>query len=86
MIYSENCVLIDIITQAANPNVDPAIAAINAQTNVTFEIKDTRWYVSVVTLTTEDNKNLSEQSKLLEFKRIIKLNKYRSEMTTQTKP
>ena len=84
MIYSENCVLTDIITQAANPNVDPAIAAINAQTNVTFEIKDTRWYVSVVTLTTEDDKNLSEQSKL-EFKRIIKLNKYRSEMTTQTK-
>ena len=35
---SRNCVLTDIITQAANPYIDPAIPAINAPTNATFKI------------------------------------------------
>ena len=38
---SENCVLTDIITQATNPNADPAKPAINATTNTTFKITDT---------------------------------------------
>ena len=35
--WSEKSVLIDIITQAANPNGDPAILAINVPTNATYQ-------------------------------------------------
>ena len=42
-------------------------------------------YVPVVTLSTEDDNNFSEQLKS-GFKRTIKWKKYRSEMTNQTKP
>ena len=55
LIWSKNCVLTDIITQAANHNVDPAIPAINVSTNATFKITDTKLYVPVVTLSTEDD-------------------------------
>ena len=41
-------------------------------------------YVPVVTLSTESDKKLLEQLKI-GFKRTIKWNKYRSEMTNQTK-
>ena len=34
--WSENCILTDIITQAANLDADPAIPAINAPNNATF--------------------------------------------------
>ena len=81
---SEKCVLTNIITKAANPNADPAILAINAPTNATFKIKDTKFYVPVVTLSTQDDNKFLERSKS-GFKRIIKWNKYRSEMTNQTK-
>ena len=74
----------DIITQAVDPNANPAIPAINAPTNATFQIKDTKLYVPVVTLSTENDKKLLEQLKT-GFKRTIKWNKYRSEMTNQTK-
>ena len=53
-------------------------------TNATFEITDTKLYVPVVTLSTKDDNNFLEQLKS-GFKRIIKWNKYRSEMTNQTK-
>ena len=36
LIWSESCVLTDIISQATNPNADPAIPAINAPKNATF--------------------------------------------------
>ena len=52
--WSENCVLIHIITQAANPNADPAIPAINAPTDTTFKINDAKLHVPVVTLSTQD--------------------------------
>ena len=83
--WSENWVLTDITTQAArnnNPNADPSVEAregIDAQTNTTFKITDTKLYVPVVTLSTE-NDNFLEQLKS-GFKRTIKWNKYRSEMT-----
>ena len=80
--WSENCVLTDIITQAANPNADPAIPAINAPTNATFKIRDTKLYLLVVTLSTEDDNTFLEQLKS-GFKRIIKWNKYKSEVTSQ---
>ena len=88
--WSENCVLTDITIQAArnaNPNVDPPVEArerIDAPTNATFKITDTKLYVPVVTLSTEDNNNFLEQLKS-GFKKTIKWNKYRSELTNQTK-
>ena len=45
---------------------------------------DTKLYVPVVTLSTKDDNNFLEQLKS-GFKRTIKWNKYRSEMTNQTK-
>ena len=84
--WSEKCVLTDIPTQAArdaNPPVE-ARERIDAPTNATFQIKDTKLYVAAVTLSTEDDNNFLKQLKS-GFKRTIKWNKYRSEMTNQTK-
>ena len=82
--WSENCVLTSKATRDANPNVNPAIAAVNYPTNATFKITDTKLYVPVVTLSKENDIKLLEQLKS-GFKRTIKWNKYRSEMTKQTK-
>ena len=83
---SKNCVLTDITTQAAvaTQGNNPAIPAINAPTNATFKITDTKFCVPVVTLSIENDKKPLEQLKP-GFKRIIKWNKYRSEITNQTK-
>ena len=87
---SDKCVLTDITTQAvrdANPNADLLVEArerIDAPTNATFQIKDTKLYVAAVTLSTEDDNNFLKQLKS-GFKRTIKWNKYRSEKTNQTK-
>ena len=53
-------------------------------TNAIFQITDTKLYVPVVALSTENEKRLLELSKT-GFKRNIKWNKYRSEMTNQIK-
>ena len=45
---------------------------------------DTKLYMSVVTLPSQDNNKLLDQLKT-RFKRTIKWNKYRSEMTNQPK-
>ena len=84
--WSENCVLTDLIIQ---PAVDakedlPARPEINAPTNATFNIADTKLYVAVLTLSTQDDNKLLEQLKT-GFKRTIKWNKYRSEMIYQGK-
>ena len=85
MTWSENCVLTDITTHAARTaqGDNPARPAINALTNATFKITDTKLYVPVVTLSKENDIKLLEQLKT-GFKRTIKWNKYRSEMTNQT--
>ena len=63
LIWSEKCVLTDITTQAerdANPNADPPVEArerIDTPANGMFQIKDTKLYVPVVTLSTEDDNN-----------------------------
>ena len=57
---------------------------IDAPTNATFKITDTKLYVPVVTLSTEADNKLSEQLKS-GFKRAIKWSKYRAEITAQTK-
>ena len=80
----KNCELTSKVTRDADPNADPAVAAVNNPTNATFKIKDAKLYVPAVSLSTENDKNFLAQLKS-EFKRTIKWNKYRSEMKTQTK-
>ena len=65
--WSKNCVLADM-TVANNP-----------PTGLEFQIKDTKLYVPVVTLSKENDIRLLEQLKL-GFKRTIKWNKYRSQI------
>ena len=55
----------------------------NPPTELEFQITDTRLYVPIVTLSTENNKKLLEQLKW-GFKRTVKWNKYRSQMTIQS--
>ena len=62
-----------------NADADPAIVA---PSGATFKIKDTKPYVPVVTLSKENDTKLSEQLKT-GFKRTMKWNKYRSQMTIQ---
>ena len=76
----------DVKTQTARAaqGDNPARPAINAPINAIFKITDTKLYVPVVTLSTKDDNNFLEQLKS-GFKRTIKWNKYRSEMSNQTK-
>ena len=84
--WSENCVLTNKATRDAVPaqGGSPAVAAVNNLTNAIFKITDTKLYVPVATLWTKDDSTFLEQLKS-GFKRTIKWNKYRSEMTNQTK-
>ena len=63
------------INVAANP-------AIVVPITLTFEITDTKLYVPVVTLSKENDIKLLEKLRS-GFKRTIKWNKYRSQMTVQ---
>ena len=54
----------------------------NRSTELEFQTEETKLYVLVVFLPNENNKKLSEQLKS-RFKRTIKWNKYRSQMTIQ---
>ena len=73
---SNKCVLADMTVNAgANP-------AIVAPSGTTFKITDTKLFVPVVTLSKEDDIKLLEQLKT-GFKRTIKWNKYRSQITIQ---
>ena len=68
---------------AANiSNVKPAVNI--SATSAKFQITATKLYVSVVTLWAENDKKFLEQLRAV-FKRTNKCNKYRSEMTNQTK-
>ena len=57
--------------------------AMVAPTGLEFQITDTKLYVPVVTLSKENDKKLLEQLKS-GFKRTVKWNKYRSQMTVQS--
>ena len=77
--WSENCVITSMEKRViinTRRDVSP--------TGATFKITDTKLYIPVVTLSTKDDNNFLEQLKS-GFKRTIKWNKYRSEMTNQTK-
>ena len=84
--WSENSVLTDIIIQAerAAQGSNSARERIEAPSNATFRIRDTKLYVPIVTLLTENDKTLLEQFKT-GSNRTIKWNKYRSEMTNRNK-
>ena len=58
--WSENCVLISKATRDADPDANRAVAPIYNPTNATFKITDTKFYVPVVTLSTENDKKLLE--------------------------
>ena len=76
----------DTTTQTARAaqGDNPTRERIDAPTSATFKITDTKLHVPVATLSTKDDNNFLEQLKS-GFKRTIKWNKYRSEMTNQTK-
>ena len=59
---------------------DATVRAVVAPAGLEFQIIDTKLYVSVVTLSKENDKKLLEQLKS-GFKRTVKWNKYRSQMT-----
>ena len=56
----------------------------SSPTYATFKITDKKLYVPLVTLSATDDNNFLKQLKS-GFKRTIKWNKYRSELTSQTK-
>ena len=70
-----------MIDRATGNNNDPPV--IVAPTGLEFQIKDTKLYVPVVTLSKENDTKLLEQLKK-GFKRTIKWNRYRSRMTIQS--
>ena len=77
--WSENCVITSMERRViTNTRRD------TFPTNAIFKITDTKLYVPVVTLWTKDDNNFLEQLKS-GFKRTIKRNKHRSEMTNQAK-
>ena len=78
--WSKNCVLADMTRRNAQGN-NPAIVP---PAELEFKITDTKLYVPVVTLSKENDAKLLQQLKL-GFKRNIKWNKYRSQMTIQSK-
>ena len=82
--WSKNCVIIDDTTRDADPNADPSVLKIRAETGPTFKITGTKLYVPAVTLSAEDDNELLEQLKT-GLKRTIKWNKYRPEIFNQTK-
>ena len=87
--WSKNCVLTSKATRDDGPDADPAVNEINNPTNTTFKITDwsmqfMKLHVPVVTLPAENDNKLLGKLKT-GFKRTIKWNKYRSEMSNQTK-
>ena len=76
--------LISKATKKADYGANPVIYEIDNPENAIFEITDTKLYVPVVTLSKENDTKLLEQLKT-GFKRTIKRNKYRSQMTIQPK-
>ena len=79
--WFKNCVLIDKLTRDADYDA-PIDRKIDIPENAIFKITDTKLYVPVVSLSKENDIKLLEQLKS-GFKRTIKWNKYRSQMTIQ---
>ena len=82
--WSTDCSLTDLTTAAAVLDADPPVAAIASATGVTFKIINTKLHVPVLTLSAENDNKILEELKT-GFKRTITWNKYRSEMSNQTR-
>ena len=80
--WFKNCVLIDKSTREANYDADPDVYEIDNPENGTFKITDVKLFVPFVTLSKENDIQILEQLKT-GFKRTIKWNKYRSQVTIQ---
>ena len=80
--WFKNCVLIDKSTREANYGTNPDVYEINNSKDATFKMTDVKLFVPVVTLSKENDIKLLEQLKA-GFKRTIKWNKYRSQMSIQ---
>ena len=80
--WFKNCVLIDKSTREADYGADPNVYEIINPEDATFKITDIKLFVPVVTLSKENDIKLLEQLKT-GFKRTIKWNKYRSQMSIQ---
>ena len=80
--WFKNCVLIDKSTREADYDADPNVYEIDNPEDATFKITDVKLFVPVVTLSKENDIKLLEQLKS-GFKRTIKWNKYRSQMSIQ---
>ena len=79
--WAKSCAVADMIVRTAgNSNNLPAIVT---PTGLKFQITDTKSYVSVITLSTENDKIFLESLKS-GFKRTKKWNKYRSQITVQS--
>ena len=76
MTWFKNCVLTDKSTIETNYGANPVVYEIDNPENATFKITDVKLFVSVVSLSKEDDIKLLEQLKT-GFKRTIKWNKYR---------
>ena len=76
-----NCEIDLILTCSENCVISNA----GANQGATFGITDTKLYVQVATLSTDDNGKLLQQLKS-GFKRTINWNKYQSKTTTQNAP
>ena len=61
--WFKNCVLIKKSTNDADYNADPIVYKIDNPENAIFQITDTKLYVTVVTLSKENDIKLLEQSK-----------------------
>ena len=79
--WFKNCVLISKLTRDTDYD-EPINREIDIPENALFQITDTKLYVSVVSSSKENDIKLLQQLKS-EFKRTIKWNKYRSQMTIQ---
>ena len=80
--WFKNCVLIDKSTRGSNYGANPVSYETDNPENATFKITDIKLYLPVVTLSKENYIQLLEQLKAM-FKRTIKWNKYRSQMSIQ---
>ena len=80
--WFKNCLLIDKLRREANYGANHAVYEINNPEDATFKITDIKLFVPVVTLSKENDIKLLEQLKT-GFKRTMKRNKYRSQMSIQ---
>ena len=77
-----NCEISLTLSWSQNFVVNPPIVTIHNPTGATFKITNCKLYVPVVTLSAEEDNKLLDQLKS-GFKRTVKWNKYRSEISNQ---